>query len=40
MAQMLKLWYVALPGDLFQVCKNKGLRNQDGPGPGVPWFES
>ena len=35
----LKIWYVALPVVLYQVCSNQGLRVQDGPTPGGPRFE-
>ena len=39
LARVLEISLVACPSDPSLVCSNKGLRVQDGPGPGGPRFE-
>ena len=35
---MLEIWYVPLPNGPLLSFSNEGLRVQNGPAPGSPWF--
>ena len=39
LAQVLEIWYEALPIFLYQVCSNEVPRVQNGPLPEGAWFE-
>ena len=39
LAQMLEIWYVALPSGLYQGCSNEGPRIHGGLAPGGPRFK-